>query len=344
MKVYPDKLAAQLSRSVSPIYIVSGDEPLLIQEACDNIRSSLRKQGFDERQVYHVDASFDWEQVLFNANSMSLFADKKILELRLPGGKPGTAGAKVLTSYTENLSKENVLLIITGRLDQQAQRAKWFKLLESSGVFVQVWPIEPNDLPRWIQGRMARAGLSADRDTAQLLADRVEGNLLAAVQEIELLRMVCSDGRVTLEQVVEGVSDSARYNAFSLIDTALSGDSRRTVTMVRGLRNEGIEILSILGLLARELRTLGDIAGKVGTGQSVNSAFTAARVWQKRRKAVEAAVYRHTASSFETMLGRVSQIDQLVKGIGMGDPWDELTALLLVLAGSRLVTERAGIH
>jgi DNA polymerase-3 subunit delta len=340
VKVYPDKLEAQLSRSVSPIYIVSGDEPLLIQEACDIIRSSLRKQGFGERQVYHIDASFDWDQVLFNANSMSLFADKKLLELRMPGGKPGVAGAKALTSYAGNLSEENVLLLVTDRLDPKTQQAKWFKVLESAGTFVQVWPIDINQLPNWIQDRMSRVGLSAERDAAQLLADRVEGNLLAAVQEIELLRVVCTDGRVTLQQVIEGVSDSARYSVFSMLDAALSGNSRRTITMLRGLRSEGFEMLPILGALARELRILGGMAGKVRTGQTVNSVVTAARVWQQRRKAVEAALNRHTADALETMLARVSRIDQLVKGLGIGAPWDELEALLLILAGARLVTDK----
>ena len=341
MKVYPDKLAAQLARSVSPIYIVSGDEPLLIQEACDTIRSSLRKQGFSEREVYHIDASFDWEQVLFGANSMSLFADKKILELRMPGGKPGVVGAKALTSYMENLSEENVLLLITDRLDASTQRAKWFKAMESEGAFVQVWPIEIDKLPGWIQQRMRRVGLTADRDAAQLLADKVEGNLLAAVQEIELLGVVCTEGKVTLEQVFEGVSDSARYSVFSLIDAALSGESRRTVAMVHGLRSEGTAVLQILGLLAKELRTLGGMAGKLKDGQTVNSVVAAAHVWPKRRKAVEAALKRHTAAAFEMMLGRVSLIDQLVKGLGTGEPWDELAALLLVLAGAQLVTDTA---
>jgi DNA polymerase-3 subunit delta len=344
VKVYPNKLADQLSRSVSPIYIISGDEPLLIQEVCDSIRSSLRKQGFGERQVYHIDASFDWEQILFSANSMSLFADKKILELRMPGGKPGVTGAKVLTSYAESLTDENVLLIITDRLDAATQRAKWFKVLESAGVFVQVWPIEINQLPGWIQQRMARVGLSAESDAAQLLADKVEGNLLAAVQEIELLSVVCTDGRVTLEQVVEGVSDSARYSVFSLLDAALSGDSRRTITMLRGLRSEGLELLPIIGLLARELRILAGMAEKVAAGRNVNTVISAERVWQKRKNTVQAALTRHSAGAFEIMLARTGVIDQLVKGRGTGDPWDELAALLLKLAGSQLVTDRAGIR
>lgn len=340
MKLRPEKLADQISRSVSPVYVVSGDEPLLILEACDSIRSSLRKQGFTERQVYHIEASFDWDQVLFSANSMSLFADKKLLELRMPNGKPGTKGSKALLSYVENITEENVLLLITDRLDTKIQQAKWFKALESAGVFVQVWPIEISQLPGWIQQRMARVGLSVERDAAQLLADKVEGNLLAAVQEIELLGVVCKDGNVTLEQVVEAVSDSARYNVFSLLDAALSGNSGRTVTMLQGLRSEGTEVLPILGLLARELRNLGSMAGKVAGGQTVVTVMTAQHVWQKRKKAVEAALARHAAGTFEAMLGRVSLIDQMVKGLGTGDPWDELSALLLKLAGSQLATTR----
>ncbi len=333
MKVYPEKLAQQLAQSIKPVYIVSGDEPLLIQEACDIIRSSLRKQGFSERQVYHVEGTFDWEQVLFSANSMSLFADKKLLELRMPTGKPGVTGAKALITYRESRLADNVLLLITGRLDANTQRSKWFKALESAGVFVQVWPIDIGELPGWIRQRMAQAGLTADREVIQILADKVEGNLLAAVQEIELLRVICQDSKVTLEQVVEGVSDSSRYSVFALIDEALSGNSRRTLGMVKGLRSEGTEVLQIIGLLARELRTLGSMAGEMSPRQSAAAVIAAHHVWPKRKKVVSAALARHTADAIETMLGRIALIDQMVKGLGVGDPWEELTVLLLQLAG-----------
>lgn len=336
MKVYPEKLNAHLSGDISPVYIISGDDPLLVQETCDELRAGLRKKGFTERLVYHVDATFKWESVLFDANSMSLFAEKKLLELRMPTGKPGDKGAKALRSYAENLQEDNVLLLITDKLDATTQRSKWFSALEKIGVSCQVWPIDIQQLPGWIRKRAVAAGLSMEMETASVLSDKVEGNLLAAVQEIELLRLASSDGKITLEQVFEDVSDSTRYNVFSLLDTALSGDKKRTVLMVKGLRNEGVAILQILGLLARELRTLSSMAHKKTAGSSIDAVMNAQRVWQKRKKIVGYALAHHTANDFEQMIVQAGSIDQMVKGLKPGEPWDHLAALLINLSGAKL--------
>jgi DNA polymerase-3 subunit delta len=338
LKVYPEKLAAQLENSISPIYVISGDEPLLVQESADLVRSGLRKQGYTERSVHHIEGSFNWETVLFDANSMSLFSDKKLLELRLPTGKPGDKGGKMLRSYAENPPEDNILLLITGKLDASTQRSRWFSTLEKTGVSVQIWPIEPAQLPVWIQRRAGSVGLALDADSAQALADKVEGNLLAAVQEIELLRLIAGDGSVTLEQVIEGVSDSTRYNVFSLLDTALSGNRKKTIQMVQGLQTEGAEILPLLGLLARELRALLSMAGKVRAGARVDAVMSAQRVWQKRKKVVGYALSNHSVIEFEQMLVQAGKVDQMVKGLQPGEPWDELASLVIRLSGVSLST------
>lgn len=226
-KLRPEQLSSALQKQLAPIYLISGDEPLLVQEACDQIRSSARQQGFNERVLYHGDKSFDWSQLLSEANSLSLFADRKILELRIDNGKPGDAGSKALVEYASQPSEDNLLLIVTPKLDGNAQRSKWFKALDKVGVTVQIWPINEQQLPHWLEQRLRTAGLNADRDTISLLAAQVEGNLLAAAQEVEKLKLLAPEGQVTPEMVSGMVTDSARYDVFSLIDKALHGDSRR---------------------------------------------------------------------------------------------------------------------
>ncbi|MFT5013326.1 MAG: DNA polymerase-3 subunit delta, partial [Dinoroseobacter sp.] len=238
MKVYPDKLASNLSKSVSPVYLVSGDEPLLVQELLETVRSQLKKKGYLERELFHVDGSFDWEEVLFSANSMSLFAEQKILELRMPNGKPGDKGAKALLSYIEQPAEGTTMLLVLPRLDQASQRTKWFKALDAKGVFVQVWPVDKKDLPRWIGQRMQANGLKADRGAIQVLIDRLEGNLLAAAQEIERLKLLSPDGNVDAQLVMSSVADNTRFDVFGLIDMAVAQDRRQTLRMLQGLRGE----------------------------------------------------------------------------------------------------------
>ncbi len=181
MKVYPNQLLSHLEGPASPIYIVSGDEPLLVQETCDLIRSRLKEVGFTERELFHAEANFDWQQVLFSANSMSLFAEQKLLEIRMATTKPGDKGV-ALQSFVENPGQGTIIMLVMPRLDQRTQKAKWFKTIEQAGVFVQVWPIELKDLPRWIDSRFRKAGLIATRDAVSAMVDLFEGNLLAAVQ------------------------------------------------------------------------------------------------------------------------------------------------------------------
>ena len=333
MKVYPEKLAATVKARPAAFYMVSGDETLLIQESCEVIRLGLKQHGFDERELFHADAKFDWQEVLYSANSMSLFAEQKLIEVRIASGRPSDAGVKALQTFLAEPQEGTSLLLVLPRLDKKSQSTKWFKSLESASVFVQVWPIEKKDLPRWIGQRLRQAQLKASPEAIEILIDRVEGNLLAAVQEIERLKLLSSDGTVDANLVIESVSDNARFDVFGLIDVALSQDAKQAVRMFQGLKAEGVEISFILNMLARELRSLVKIAESVAAGQSQASAFGTARVWSNRKGLVSQCLKRHSLAKLSRYLRRVAEADKQFKGMAVGDPWIELEQVVFNLAG-----------
>jgi len=271
MKIYGNQLSRHLKSLGHPVYIISGDEPLLVQEACDALRGQAKAEGYTEREVYHIDANFDWEQVLFSANSMSLFADRKLLELRMNSIRPGDKGAKALASYCESPPEDTLMLIILPRLDAAAQRTKWFKTLEATGLLVQIWPIERKDMSGWLGARFKQAGMNASREALEALVDRLEGNLLAAVQEVERLRLTSGTTSIELSHVLDSVADSARYNVFDLIDNSLAGNSARSNRMLMGLKSEGAEPLQLNALIAREIRNLYQMREKIENGQNLDS-------------------------------------------------------------------------
>ena len=256
MKLRFEQLSEHLQQGLRPIYLLSGDEPLQLGEAADAIRAQARAQGFAEREVMHVEAGFDWNALAAASDTLSLFAEQRLIDLRLPSGKPGKEGGAALAEYAANPPQDTVLLITSGKLDKNAAKAKWYKALDSAGVTLQVWPVEANQLPRWVGQRMRARGLSASPEAAQLLAERVEGNLLAAAQEIEKLLLLYGESSVDAEMVEQGVADSARYDIFELVDTALLGDAPRVARIMEGLHGEGVEPILILWALVREIRAL----------------------------------------------------------------------------------------
>ena len=336
MKIYGNQLSKHLKSLDQPVYIVSGDEPLLVQEAADAIRASARASGFSEREVYHVEASFDWEQVLFSANSMSLFADRKLLELRFNNLRPGDKGAKALTSYCESPPDDTLMLILLPRLDAAAQRSKWFKTLESSGLLVQVWPIERREMPSWLAGRFKQAGMTASREAIEALVDRLEGNLLAAVQEVERLRLTANTTQIELTHVLDSVADSARYNVFDLIDTSLSGDVGRGLRMLNGLRSEGGEPLQLNALIAREIRNLAQMREKLDQGQHLDAVLKSGGVWAKRKRPVTQALKRLSSAELLDLELVLAGVDKTAKGQAAGDPWDGLSNCIAGLGGVHL--------
>ena len=336
MKLRFEQLAAHLKKPLAPIYLVHGDEPFQAGEAADAVRGAARAQGFEDRELFHADKGFDWTQLAAAADSFSLFGGRRVLEVRLPTGKPGDAGAKALTAYAERPPQDTVLLVLSGKLDSAQQRSKWFRALEGAGVTVSVWPVEAGRLPQWLQARMQARGLQPEPAAVALLAERVEGNLLAADQEIEKLRLLHGAGPVDVAAVAAAVSDSARYDVFALVDAAMQGDAARTARILQGLREEGQEPVLVLWALSRELRQALAVATAIAAGTSADAAMSQQRVWDKRKPVVAAALKRHRIPAWQALLRRAGLVDRVIKGARPGRPWDELLQLSLGLAGVRL--------
>jgi DNA polymerase-3 subunit delta len=340
VKIKPDQLQAYLQKSLqikqlSPIFIISGDEPLLSQEAADAVRSTARQLEFTERETFDIDARFDWNLVFNETNSLSLFSDKKILELRITNGKPGDKGSKALCELCENPNDSNLILVILPKLDKGAYQSKWMKTLESKGVHIQVWPVTPEQLPRWINQRLVQCGIEASQGAVDILADRVEGNLLAAMQEINKLKLLSLEGKVNADIMSTVVADSARYNLFSFVDKVLDGDAQSAAKALRGLENEGTEPLALLWAITRELRTLNKASHQILLGNSKDKALKSAGVWDKRIPIFRKALSRLSPAHLRMLMHQAGAIDRGVKGLRQADIWDELTTLVLSFAGSQ---------
>ncbi|MBX2807440.1 MAG: DNA polymerase III subunit delta, partial [Cellvibrionaceae bacterium] len=253
-KLRYEQLQRQLQQGLAIAYLISGDETLLVQEACDLIRQHAKQRGFKEREIFHADKQFDWSHLFQASQSLSLFSDKKLLELRIGNGKPGDKGSKAINDYVADASPDNCLLIITPKLDSSSQRSKWVKAVEKQGHWLPIWPISAAQLPQWLAQRLRSKGLHADSQSIDLLAARTEGNLLAAHQEVEKLALLTEDAYLSPELIARSVADNARYDIFGLIDTALHGDGRKAAATLQGLRREGTEATLVLWGLARTWR------------------------------------------------------------------------------------------
>jgi DNA polymerase-3 subunit delta len=336
MRLKAEQLNTHLSQGpLAPVYLISGDEPLLVQEANDQIRSAAKVQGYTERELLHAESGFDWNIVLTEANSLSLFSEKKVLEIRIPNGKPGDKGSKTLQEYIANPNDDTLIVIITPKLDGSATRSKWVKAIESAGVFIQLWPVSANQLPQWINQRLHQAGIQANRQAVSILAERVEGNLLAAVQEIEKLKLLAPDGEVDADTMSTIVADSARFSVFSLVDKALEGEAQSACRTLRGLRDEGTEATIILWALTRELRTLLKASDALAAGDHLDWALKNLGVWEKRKALFKHAIRRLSVPQLRQMLKLAGGIDRAIKGMRTARPWDDITTLVLMLCGTQ---------
>lgn len=328
-----EQLSSALARNLAPIYFISGDEPLQLGEAADAIRLAAKNAGYENRELFSVDVHFSWLDFLQAADSMSIFSDKKIIDLRLPSGKPGMEGSKALVNYCERLPEDTLLLITAGKLDKSAKKSKWLTTLEKHGVAIQVWPIEGAGLMRWIQQRLQRRGLSTNKQGQGLIASRVEGNLLAANQEIEKLYVLYGQGELTEQQIQEVVADASRYDVFNLVAAALSGRVERINKILLGVRHEGIAAPVVLWALTREIRSLISIQQQLEAGQPRNSVFMKHQVWDKRQKLVSHALTRLSRKDLLAGLLVAAKTDRQIKGEQVGDCWESLLKICLMLAG-----------
>ncbi|HEY5645837.1 MAG TPA: DNA polymerase III subunit delta [Pseudomonadales bacterium] len=320
MQVKAQDLPARLTGALAPVYFISGDETLLVEEAADAILETARAAGFSERTVLHAEGSFDWHTLLAEGASMSLFADRKILDVRNPAGAFDKGASEALRAYCDRPPEDTLLLLRSGRIDGRQKSSAWFKALDAAGVVIQIWPIGLAELPRWLQGRLSRAGISLAPEALTYLAERVEGNLLAAVQEIEKLRLANLAQPVSLAALGEVLEDSAHYDVFELLDAVMRGETGRIPRMVRGLRAEGVALFAVLGALTSQLRQIAE-----------------GRVPQFKRRTSDALVKRlGSPAAIDRVLAQCALVDQQGKGQLLGDAWLSLEDLLLRLAGTRL--------
>lgn len=337
MKVKAEQLKTHLTRRLAPIYLVCGDEPLQREEACDAIRAQARVQGYSERDILEVGANFAWSSLWQTAHTPSLFAPRRLLELRMPTGKPGSSDA--LVNYGVEPVQDVVLLVICPKLDAQAQASKWFKTLDQAGVVVQIWPVELRAMPAWIDQRLRAKGLRPSVEAVKLLAERVEGNLLAAVQDVEKLYLLHGAAAIDVSQVNEAVTDSARFDIYDLAEAALAGDALRATRIVHGLRGEGAEPVLILWALTREIRALASMAYDGKKGMATDAVLSKHRVWEKRKPVIKQALQRHPMDYWRRLLSRCSRIDRIIKGALRGNVWDQLLQLSLAIAGVQLLND-----
>lgn len=340
MRIKPELLEQHLKKQLLPVYLVTGDEPLQAMEAMDALRAAARSQGYATRELMIVDKGFSWAQLTSSADSLSLFSDKRILELRLEGAGPGKDGGQALVEYAERPADDAVLLVQMNKLDQRSQSAKWFTALDRIGAVIQVWPKKPAELPAWLQQRLRKYGLELDHDAVALLATRVEGNLLAAAQEVEKLALLHgrTDGvtvSLSLREVAVSVADSARYSVYDLVDAATGGSLLRALRILRGLRQEGVAAPLVLWALSNEIRTLYGLAVRLAAGESRQKVL--ATVWQNRKPIVEAALKRLRPPTWGILMRHCAQADRLIKTVHTGREWDAIQQIVAGLAKGRLL-------
>lgn len=318
MKLAPDALDAHLAQKLAPVYLVSGDEPLVVNESADAIRARARRDGFVERDVHFIERGVSWDDIRSAASTLSLFATRRLIELRMPSGKPGVTGGATLVDLVRRADPDVLFLVLTEKLERESQNAAWVREIESHGVWVQVWPIDAGRMPTWIRARARRSGLDLDDAGAKLLAERTEGNLLAAHQEIERLALLLGERRANAQDVMDTVADSARFDVFKLGEAALQGDATRALRIVAGLHAEGVEPTLVLWSLLRELRSVwsrGQSGGRAGGG------------YGRPSPGLDRAVRRFTRDDFAPLIERASRADRMIKGQLRGNAWDELTLL-----------------
>ena len=334
MRIESEQLPQSLKRSLQALYTIYGEEPLLALEAADRVRAQARAAGYTDREILTVESGFDWSSLAMSGNSLSLFSSRRILELRVPTGKPGTQGAEALKHYAADLPPDTITLVVLPKLDRATLGTGWFEALDAAGVAVAANPVPASRLPQWLAGRLQHQGQEADAATLQFLADMVEGNLLAAQQEVLKLALLFPPGKLTLETVEPAVADVARYDVFKLGETLLAGDSVRFVRMLEGLRGEGVAPPLVLWSITEEMRALGRVMSETARGKPLPSALREARVWGARAELLPRALRRFDAAQIEDGLLQAAAVDRTIKGLSRGDAWDELLRLGLLMTAA----------
>jgi DNA polymerase-3 subunit delta len=333
MQLRAEELERHLARSLATLYVIHGDEPLQSLEAADAIRAQARAQGFAEREVLTAERGFDWGSLAASGANLSLFSSKKLIELRIPGGKPGTEGAAAIVQFCAAPVADVLAIVSLPKLERRSQDAAWFKALTREGVLINTFQVERAQLPQWIAARLARQKQKADRETLQFLADSVEGNLLAAHQEIQKLGLLFAPGDLDFDAVCGAVLNVARYDAFKLNEAMLAGDKSRLARMLDGLKSEGEAPPKILWVLSEEIRAVAKVQSGLAQGEDLQQLYRNNRVWGGvRQQLVTEAARRLKSAALGQALRHAARIDRTVKGLARGDVWDELLQLCLRFA------------
>lgn len=342
MRLRSEQLSDHVQQGLAPIYLIFGDEQMLVEEASDLIRQQVRKLGADDRQVWHVEGRFNWSEIQWQEQTRSLFASQRLLEIRLPSGAPGKEGGEALRNYVANIAADTTLLIISGKIDARSQKSKWFTELDRVGVTIPVWPIDIANLPRWISQRMQQKGLQTNQQISALIAERVEGNLFAAAQEIDKLQLLCPDGKVDEETVLASVADNARFEVFGLMDTVFSGQATKVPRMISRLRDEGLDIMSVFSAVSWSLHRAVDMAIQLDQGARLEQVFASQKppIWEKARPMMREVLSRHQRPQWQSFLQQMAKIDQAAKGAYQACPWSLLETLCLQVAGIKIINQQ----
>lgn len=334
-------LARQLDGETLPgVILVFGEEPLLIEESGDRVRNRALALGYEERLVLHVDPKFNWGRLTETAQSLSLFSQRRLIDLRLPTGRPGDAGSQAIVQFCTALPDDTALLISSGRLDGRIKQGKWYKAIDRAGLAVEHKAVTAAQLPGWIKSRARAQGLTIEQDAVALLAHFTEGNLLAAAQEIDKLRFLPETGRtIGYEDVSESIADSARFTVYTLVNHCLAGHPKRALRTLRGLRQEGVEPILIVWALANQVRTLYRVSVGLAQGQPKAQLFKSLRVWYKQESLVSSALGRHRLLGWSSLLEDMAALDRLVKGRSSGDVWETLERACLSICGLEVGTQ-----
>lgn len=331
MNLSPDRLEDALSRGLAPLYVVAGEEPLLVTESADAIRAAAKADGYTDRRVLHAESGFDWSELRAAGQALSLFAEKTLIEVHLPTGSPGRDGGAAIKAAAEQPPPDTVILIICAELDSRSRNSAWFKAVDKRGVTLYAWTPKGRELTRWLEQRLRREGLSAEPDALNLLAERVEGNLLAGSQDIAKLALLHPGARVTAEHMADAVADHARFAVFDLLDKALAGPPEAALRTLDRLREEGVEPFPIVALLAAELRKLA----RVVSARDAEAVCAQIGVFRRRIPLMVRAARRHSPASVRWMMAVAGRADRGAKGVDRHDPWGDLVTLVWVLSAGR---------
>ena len=336
MRLRAEQLPAALARGLAGFYLVSGDEPLLVGETADAIRAAARAAGYADRRVFFIDRSFSWDELRLESQSLSLFAERRLFELRMPSGKPDK-GAALLAELAAQRAPDLIFLVITDKLDRKVSDAPWVQAIEKHGAWVPIFPVDSEALPAWLRARAKMLNIEIDPEASQLIVERVEGNLLAAQQELEKLGLLANGAPIGAELVRRSVGDSARYDVFQLGEAAAAGDAARALRILLGLKSEGVEPTLVLWALVRELRGMWQARDR----ERLRSAARGSG-WNLAATPSARALGRLRKLPLAPLLLQASRTDRVIKGLSPGDAWSALTGLTGAFAGALQATGESG--